>query len=306
MQRNNTLIKFSLIVINLLFAVLACADTNVVTRFSFPRWGTSVRGASAYNFKTDIEGGGTFYVNRFFVDAGLSRMWRFDRMLSVSAGFGQDDYRFGGLASEPWNNINTYRAGLFARWGVGEKWVLFGGPSVRSYGESEAAFGDTLTAAFFGGASYRFSDRLTLGPGLGVVGQLADDVRFFPVILVNWKITERLSLDTGGGLAATAGPGLSLNYAFTKHWKAGLTGRYENERFRLNPDRPVPNGVGEDRNIPLIGSFGYQFYPGGYLGVICGVHFGGKLQAEDEFGNIIYEKTYKTSASAGFNASFRF
>lgn len=282
------------------------ADTNTVPRISFPRWGPSVRVGSVYNPETDMEDGGSFAVNRYFLEAGIARMWSFDRMIAFSAGFGQDDYQFSNLETQPWNNIDAYRMGLFGRWRMNEKWVLFAGPSVRSYGETGVDLDDALTGAFFGGASYTFGDRLTLGPGVVVAGQIEERTQYFPVVLVNWNITERLSLETGGGFAATAGPGLSLIYSFSDHWKVGLSGRYEKKRFRLNGEGLAENGVGEDRNVPVIGNLTYFIYPGGYVSGILGYNFSGKLSADDANGNLLYEKSYDPSPSIGFIASFRF
>ena len=63
-----------------------------------------------------MDKGGQFSVNRYFLEGGIARLWRFDRMVSFSVGYGQDDYRFSDLAAtSPWNNIDNFRAGLFAR-----------------------------------------------------------------------------------------------------------------------------------------------------------------------------------------------
>jgi hypothetical protein len=60
---------------------------------------------------------------------------------------------------------------------------------------------DGISPAIIDGASYPFSDRLTLGPGVGIVGQPEDDTSYFPVVLIKWKMTDRLSLETGDGWA---------------------------------------------------------------------------------------------------------
>ena len=65
------------------------------------------------------------------------------------------------------------------------------------------------------------------------------------------------------------------------------------------------NGVGEDRNVPVIGNLTYFIYPGGYVSGILGYNFSGKLSADDANGNLLYEKSYNPSPSIGFIASFR-
>ncbi len=254
-----------------------------------------------------MDGGGAFAVNRNHIEVGLSRLWRYDRMVSVSAGIGQDDYRFTGLATEPWGRLNSYRVGLFARWGLDQSnWTLFTGPSIRSHVEEGADLDDAITVAVFGGASYKFSDRLTLGPGLGVVGQLEESARYFPVVIVNWDITERLNLGTGGGMATTGGPGISLTYRLNDQWQAGLTGRYEKKRFRLNGEGPAPNGLGEHEYIPVIANITYILYPGSFLSVMLGYNTSGNMVVENENGNIIDESEYENAFSFGLVASYRF
>ncbi|MDF7809011.1 hypothetical protein P4E94_16305 [Pontiellaceae bacterium B12219] len=293
-------------VVAMLFACGVEAQTNKPFEVTFPRWAASLRGGSVFNFDADLDGGGSFTVNRFVVEGMYGRMWSYDSFIALSVGGGQDDYHFSEGVPDYWNNINNYRIGLYSRWRLSDKWVLFAAPSVRAYAEENVDPLDGLTGAFFGGASYKFSDTLTLGPALGVVSQIEDRPSYFPVILVKWRITPQLTLDTGGGLASTAGPGLALVYKFSNHWKAGITGRYERKRFRLAESGVVPGGVGEDRNIPIYGTFAYFFYPQGYITAIFGYNTYGKLGLYDPNGNYVDEFGYAPSVSAGFVASFRF
>ena len=287
-----------------LLAVLAAsagAQTNAPPR----GWSPFFRGGSVYHPETDLDGGGSFSVHRYYGEAGLAYLFRIDRMISLSGGYGQDDYRFGGVPESPWNNIDNYRAGLFSRWGFDNGWTSFAVGSVRAYGEPGASISESLTGALFGGASYRFSDRLSLGPGLGVVGQLEDNPRYFPIVVVEWDITDRLSLSTGGGLAATAGPGLSLTYRLTRNWQLGLAGRYENKRFRLSESNRFSNGVGEDRSIPLVGSLSYVLYPGTQLSFLAGMNLYGRLSVEDERGSRLYRAEYDPAPMAGVTVRLR-
>ncbi len=289
--------------------LLACChagETNSPPRFVFPRWAPTVRAGALHQFEAGMDGGGDVAVDRYYAEAGMARMWRFDRLVSASVGYGQDDYRFSGLAANPWGNIENYRAGFFARWAMDNRWTLFGAPAVRFYGERGVALEDGLTGAFFGGASYEVSETLTLGPGLGVVGQLEDSPRYFPVVVVDWRITDRLSLETGGGLAATAGPGLTLAYKCTRNWRLSLAGRYDSRRFRLDDANSVSNGVGEEQNVPIIVDATYVFYPGGQIGVFFGQNFGGSVKLDDSSGNTVRKTDYDSASMVGFSASFRY
>lgn len=281
---------------------LATAQTNTPPK----GWGTFFRGGSVYQFDAGLDRVGDFSLHRYYAEGGLTYLFRLDRMVSLSAGYGQDDYHFKDLIQQPWNNIDNYRIGAFSRWAFDNEWTSFAAGSVRTYGEPDVDLSDALTGAMFGGATYRFSERLSLGPGLGIVGQLDDNLLYFPIIVVNWDITERWNLSTGGGLAATAGPGLSLTYKMSRHWRAGLVGRYEKKRFRLAGDGVAPNGVGEDRNIPLLGSLSYVLYPGAQISGLLGVNFNGKLRLEDASGAVRYSSEYGNAGVAGITAQIRF
>lgn len=295
-----------IISIALMLSIGALAETNRAFQMEFPRWASSLRGASVYNFDADLEGGGDFAVNRWFAEAMFGRMWSYDTFLALTFGGGQDDYHFSDTPSDPWNNINNYRLGLYGRWGINDRWAVYASPSLRAYAEAGVPAEDGLTGAFFGGASYVVNDNLKLGPALGIIGQLEDDIRYFPILLINWNITDTLSLDTGGGLAATMGPGLALTQEFSKNWKAGITLRYEKKRYRLDDEGIAPNGIGEDQNIPIYGIISYFLYPQGQVSVIFGYNTYGELSVHDSGGRKLTDESYDSSASLGFVASFRF
>lgn len=236
----------------------------------------------------------------------MAYLFRKDRITSLTVGYGQDDYNFTGIAAEPWNNIENLRAGIFGLWAIDDVWTVFAAGSLRTYAEQNASLSDAVTGSIFGGASYRFNDRLSLGPGLGAVGQLEDDPLYFPIIVVDWNITDRLLLSTGGGMAATVGPGLTLTYSMTRHWNVGVGGRYEKKRFRLAGQGIAANGVGEDENIPIFGYVSYVLYPGTQISGLLGMNFNGRIKADDEYGNTLYEVDYGNSAFSGITASVRF
>lgn len=264
-----------------------------------------MRGGSVYNVETDLDSAGTFSVNRYYMEGGVAHLFRLDRMVSFSVGFGQDDYHFSEIPSEPWNNINNYRASVFARWGMDNGWAYFAASSIRSYGESGVELDDALSASAFGGASYNFSDKLRIGPGLGVFGRIEDDPLIIPILIIDWNITEKLSLGNGGGLAATTGPGLTLGYKISKHWNLSVSGRYENKRFRLDANGVAPNGVGEDDSIPVLGSISYVLYPGTQINGLVGMNLDGQLRLEDQNGTTMYDESYDSSMFLGITIGIR-
>jgi hypothetical protein len=125
------------------------------------------------------------------------------------------------------------------------------------------------------------------------------------VILINWKITDRLSLSTGQGTGATLGPGLVLNWRASGKWGLSLGGRYERLRFRLADQGLAPNGVGEDRAFPIFGGINYTHNHRFQLGLIGGFELGGELSVDDKGGTTLVKESYDPALFIGLSFSLR-
>ncbi len=291
-------------------AVSAQETQDNSKRFGPPvGWSSFVRGGAVYQFDTDLDDGGSYNAKRFSVQAGQSYSWDPRTSVSLALGYNYDGYSFsqgaGIAAITPWEDIHSVSLGLPMRKGIGEDWSAFLIPSIRSTGESGSTFDETITGGVLTGFSYRFGDRLTIGPGIGVVSQLEDSATVFPVIIINWKITDKLSLETGRGLAATLGPGLTLNYQANREWNFAIGGRYEKLRFRLDKDGAVPGGIGEDKSFPVFASCTYSVSPKTAVSLIGGVEFGGELVLEDSDGNRIRKESSDPGGFLGFTFGIR-
>ena len=271
-------------------------------------WRFTLGGGAAHQFDTDVDGGGSFAVNRLFIEPGVQ--YAPGRMFSASLtlGYGHDDYDFSGIkgfgGGAPWGGVNTFRVSAPLRYQVDDRWSVFAVPSVRTYYESSASASDGTTGGVLVAATYKFNENLSIGPGLGVFSQLEDSTMVFPVLAIRWQITDQLELSTGRGLAATVGPGLTLSWKHSEPLKFGLTGRLDKTRFRLDDKGNVPGGVGEDRSIGLFASVQYKLSPQATVSAFGGASFDGELRVEDDRGRGIYKEDYDTALSLGL--TFRF
>lgn len=273
-------------------------------------WSLSLRGGAAHQFDAGLDDGGNFRVNRMFLQGGPTYAPDYRRSVSLALGYGVDGYDFSGdrgmAGLVPWETVHTFRVSTPVRWGVGRDWTAFVIPTVRIAGESDAALGDSVSGGGFAGFSYRFGDRLTIGPGVGVMTEIEDSPSIFPVLIIDWKITDRLRLETGRGLGATRGPGLILRWEVSDRWDLSLGGRYEKLRFRLDREGVAPDGVGDDRAFPLFFGASYRFSPRAVASLVGGVALGGELRLDDENGNRIAEENYDQAGFLGVAFGLRF
>jgi len=299
---------------SLVLPAVASSNDNAQQSTGRPQtgWSTVVQGGAVYQFDTDLDEGGSYSSGRYNIEVGQSYGWTRKDTATLALSYSLDSYDFsdgkpGGIAfGAPWEDIHTLSISAPLRMGVGDKWTAFLIPSIRSTGESGAEFSETITAAAFTGISYKLSDRLTIGPGIGASTQLEESTSIFPVLIVNWKITDKLSLETGRGLAATLGPGLTLNYQATPKLRLGMGGRYEKLRFRLDKDGTVADGIGEDSSFPLFANATYNLNQKSSVSLVAGLETGGELKIENSKGNSIIEESSDPGVFTGITFRARF
>jgi hypothetical protein len=272
-----------------------------------PGWYATVRGAYAHQFESGLNGGGDFSVNRVAIETGAGYMPEFTRRAGLSVGYDLNDYSFSGTTAVPvWGKVHTLKLAAPVRWAVDDQWTIFAVPVVRWTAEDGADWGQAIGGGGFAGVSYRFGEKLTLGPGFGALTQIEADPSFFPVILVQWKITDRLDLETGRGLGASQGPGLTLSYDVADDWRLVLGGRYEKLRFRLSSSSTNPDGVGEDRGGMVYLGLTWKLGPTGTVSLLGGARFAGRLRVDDSFGSELASADYDIAPYAGFSFGLRF
>jgi len=266
---------------------------------NIPDWVPSFQMGYLHQFDSDLNDGGSFSVDRAVARVGVSRVFDREHIAGISLSYGYDNYSFDDLIEEPWSDVHTLGLAFPVRWALGEDWSIFAVPTIRSTVESGASFSDGLTGGFIGGVSYTFGDHLTLGPGIGALSQLEDGASVFPILIIKWNITDTLKFETGRGFGASQGPGLNLVWQATDKCKLTLGGRYEKKRFRLNDDGIAPDGVGEDRGIPVYLGASYATSRFSEFSVYAGAKFGGSLTHDDESGHEIANSDYDTALFTG-------
>lgn len=291
-------------------ASLAAAPALAQTEPRRSPLGLSVEGGALFQFDADIDGGGSYSVARAYVEPGIA--WSFGPAggVGLSIGYGHAAYDFspgafiGGLA--PWDGVHDLRVSLPIRWAATDSLQVFAIPSVRLDWENGADPTDGLTAGAILGASWRVSDSLSIGPGVGIFTGLEEDLTFFPVLFLDWRITETLSLRTGSGLGASRGPGVTLEWQAAPGWTIGIGARYEAIRFRLDDAGPAPGGVGEENAVPVFLTAAWEIAPTIRLTAIAGIEAMGQLSLEDASGVTISERDADPAPFLGLAFRARF
>ena len=268
-------------------------------------WRNTLTASYAWQGDSDLDGGGRFRVDRGVVQFKSTTRFGPRWFAGLSVGYGEDRYRFNGTATgfSPRQDIRSLQLGLPLRYLANKTWALFGLPVLRYAAEDGASLGDGREYGVIAGASYRFSDRLSIGPGLGWFKGIGNEDDLFPVLFVNWRINDALSLETGRGLAATRGPGLALKWRPLSQWEFGVAARYEKYRFRLADNA---GNIGQDKSVPIIATAAWQPNPAFSLSALAGIETSGALRIEASDGGFIAGQSYSAAPIVGLVALLQF
>jgi hypothetical protein len=240
-----------------------------------------------YQFDGNLDSGGEVSVFRVLVNAGSTLRLSENVSLRLNGGYSHADFDFSGnstfMGGTPWDKLHTmdFSAGFSCTALPG--WRFTATPSVRIAREEGAGWGNAFQYGGSLSASREFGDTLTLGLGAAVFSQL-EEVTVTPLLLVNWRISERLTLANPlrSGLAGPAG--LELTYRLDNGWDLATGAAYRSERFRLKSSGSYADGIGEFSSIPVWARLSRRMGSTFSLDLSGGVAFGGKVRVEDRHG----------------------
>ncbi|WP_367114656.1 hypothetical protein, partial [Thiohalocapsa sp.] len=294
----------------LLAVLLLATATGALAQPPGRGWGFRLEGGGVFGADAGLNDGGDVSIDEWSVRLGGRNALTPDLRLGLSTGFGEQRYRFTGAGDfsglRPWDDIRDVRLSGSIFWKPTDRWELFAVPTLRWDAETGASLDDGRIAGLLTAASYKFSDRLTIGPGVGVFSELEQDTDFFPILAVDWRITDRLSLTTGPGFASSRGPGLTLNWAANDNWSVSLGGRYQKDRFRLDDRGVAPGGIGQFTSTPIYMAVSRKLGKIGTLRAVAGVKLNGSLRLEDAGGGLLERSDADDAPFAGATFDLRF
>lgn len=271
--------------------------------------GLSVSASYMHQFDTGLDSSGEFRVDRFFFRGEWKKRQSETLALGIGINYDFNDYSFTETVANPignpWDQVHTLNLSFSSLFTLDKNWKLFVAPSVGIAAESGADWSDAMVYGGIVWTTYRFSPSLAVGLGAGLFSK-AEEVTAFPVIVIDWKINDRVKLSNPLHPGPTGPAGLEVSYAFDGGSTVAAGGAYRSLRFRLDESGTAPGGVGEDRSFPLWARFSTTLGTAGTLNFLGGAMVGGKMVLEDRSGNELVDESYDASPFVAATISFRF
>jgi hypothetical protein len=271
-------------------------------------WTQSVSLGHGHQADTGFDDGGDFQSSRTQVDLGTAGMLGSSVHASFSMQHEHTDYEFSDdavLGPEPWNDVQ--QTALSAQ-------LVFPGRARLSYivassiglaRENGAQMSDSMIYEGLFAVTRNFAPDRQLGFGVAF-RQRPEVSRALPVLIVDWKLTERLHLGNSGA-ASPAGSGFQLTYRSSSPWTLGAGLGFRNDRFRLNETTSGDlGGVVEERGGTVFLHAGRRVGSVLSFGLYAGTSFAGEMRLEDSAGNGLVEQDLDPAPFIGatFTAQF--
>lgn len=263
--------------------------------------------AGEHQLSSDLDGGGSFTRSSARIRLSAPLYLGDETIVGISGGYSYDLFDFSGTGTDPWANINRARLGMVAKSDFGDGWSWIALPFVSMDGEEGADWNDSLTFGALGGAWYRYSDRLSIGLGAGFGTRLEDDSFAFPILFLDWKLTEDLTLTTMPPEGLRPGPGASLRWDVREELSIAFIYQFQSDQQRLVEDSlAAAGGVGEYRQQRVAVAATYRPTKNLSLTAHVGYGFGGAIEIFDSSGDSLSERDFDGSLVFGFEGGFRF
>jgi hypothetical protein len=261
-----------------------------------------------HQFDASADSGGKVGVNMFGLELRIDSAVTDEDDVQFRFQYQQDDWDFSGTTgvgvTDPWETINTidFATTWFHKYDEKSK-VFTGGILKLSYEESASQ--DVLIGGTVG-FIHSYSSDLTLGIGLGILQQELDDAWWFPVFVLDWKLSEELKLTSDISTRFGSRTGVELVWTPRKDWTLGAGVSYSYSRFKLDDSGFAPNGAGETTSMPLTFRATYHASPSFDLTFFGGVVYAGSLEVVNSAEVEVLSEDYDPAGAVGVFGRIRF
>lgn len=292
-----------------LFAWAATGVTPAASQGPTSGWRPFASVTAYVHHDPDLHDGGSFRTRGALLRVGVGGPVSRQARAAVALAYDRVDFEFSDPAGfggvPPWGDLERTGVSVPLVFALSDGWGLGVTPSVDAFRETGADTEKSLTKGAIVSAVKRYADGDRLGLGIGVFDGLGR-TRVFPFLLVDYALGDRWRLVNPLPSGPTGPAGLELDYRFDNEWRMGLGATWRVTRFRLRPDGPAPNGVGEERGVPLFLRATYGVNPGLTLNLYAGTVLGGRLRVEDENGHELRDVRFDPAPLVGATLNARF
>ena len=287
---------------------LATMMCVMMSQTGTPSYSTTLDFHYYHQFDSSITSGGDIEVSNAGVELRVVQQLTSDDELQFRFQYQKDDWNFGGTSGlgslNPWDTVNTLDFSFQWTHTSNEKTRWFAGALVRASYEDSASMDPQFGAT--AGIVHSFSSNFTLGAGAGIIGQVREDPRIFPIFVLEWKLTDTLRLTSDISTRFGSRTGVELVWKPRDDWSFGAGYSYSFSRFRLDDSGTAPNGAGEATSTPFTLRATYAASPTFDITFFGGITFGGTLEVTNQSKVVIQTTEYENAGGIGILGRIRF
>ncbi len=220
------------------------------------------------------------------------------------AHFEFSDFVLNGRKQDPFGNVHSTSIGIQYRQEFTEKLSSFLLAAGSSAMEEGAEFSESLKPRVFAMALYKWFEKLTTGIGVGILYDLDDDLIAFPVVSIEWEITDRLELRVRNDMKFSylLLPENNLKISFN----TGFSRQFGARTFRLSESGPAPGGIAEFRGFSIGLLLEWEPVDKVTLGAFAGVLPWYELKIEDRRGHRVFRDRLNPAIQLGLSFALAF
>ncbi len=271
-------------------------------------WQSSFSVTPIWQGNTNIDNGGDFEATGVGIRAGTSSGFGAGHRAGVTFHYDYLDYNFSSrtaFGDAPWGSVQRFGFGVPLVFSGADGWSYGVAPSVEWSRENGADLGESVVYGGILSATKVFAPDQRLGFGLGVFSHI-EETKVIPILIVNWRLNDRWSLVNPLPAGPVGPAGLELDYRLDNGWNLGVGAAYRSLRFRLSENGSAPDGVGEERGMPVFLRLSADFADQASFSLYAGAIVGGELRVEDSGGNPLREESFDPAPLLGATFRMRF
>lgn len=269
----------------------------------------SLQGSFSYQLRSTLDTGGRVSWSRSHAHIKGRMPINDEFELLVGARYQYDNFDFSdtGLVGTPFSGVNSVQLDGVVQWKATPRWQIFvGGQAIFSVGQG-ADFGDAVTGGGAVGAVYSFSETFSIGGGIGARSRILDEVLIYPVIVVDWHITDRLSLSTRMTSGWANQTGAELSYELKEGVDVGVAAVFDYQRFRLSDGNALARGgAGSTEALPVAAFISFNVTDRTSITCFVGANVYGRVKVTDTSRTDVWASTYDPAPILGVQGTIRF